>query len=74
MTASLESEVTGNEDPNILHAYISCLPSFVAFKEGMSNITCYIFSLIQDETSDIYALFVGIFQFFLLQSYVAEAC
>ena len=30
-----EHELTGNEDPSILHAYISYLPSRLAYKEGM---------------------------------------
>jgi hypothetical protein len=29
-----EHELTGNEDPNILHAYIAYLPSRVAYREG----------------------------------------
>ncbi|KAK3792964.1 hypothetical protein RRG08_060658 [Elysia crispata] len=31
--ASAEHELSGSEDPSILHSYISYLPSFIAFKE-----------------------------------------
>ena len=38
LSASVQSDhdLSGNEDPNILHAYIAYLPSKVAYKEGES--------------------------------------
>ena len=30
-----EHELSGNEDPSILHAYIAYLPSKTAYKEGV---------------------------------------
>lgn len=35
LLAQGEHELTGNEDPSVLNAYISYLPSRLAFKEGM---------------------------------------
>ena len=32
-----EHELTGNEDPSILHAYIAYLPSRMAYKEGRNS-------------------------------------
>ena len=39
LLAQGEHELTGNEDPSVLNAYISYLPSRLAFKEGMLHKT-----------------------------------
>ena len=40
VAAQGEHELTGNEDPSVLNAYISYLPSRIAYKEG--NISIFI--------------------------------
>ncbi len=36
-SAQGEHELSGNEDPSILHAYVAYLPSKMAYKEGQSE-------------------------------------
>ena len=36
-----EHELTGNEDPSLLNAYIAYLPSRIAFKEGNDAVLLY---------------------------------
>ena len=37
-SAQSDHELSGNEDPNILHAYIAYLPSRIAYREGQYTI------------------------------------
>lgn len=39
VTAQYEHELSGYEDPSILHAYIAYLPSKLAYREGESTVT-----------------------------------
>ena len=41
VSAQSDHELSGGEDPNILHAYIAYLPSRIAYREGQYYFLLY---------------------------------